>query len=128
MTHKLVRLKAYDPKRGFILRRLTVRGITFKHSAGWYRVHSDIAAYLDGVRQRPRDEHSPKAFDVKSEEEARVLEEKEASDARQKKSTVEAPTVEAREAREESRDGAQKERAARSAKSAPEQKKGASGT
>ncbi len=103
MTHKLVRLKPYDPKRGFVLRRLTVRGITFKHSAGWYRVRADIAGYLDGVRQRPRDEHSPTAFDVKSETEARVLEEKEEVESREKKTTVEAPTVEARPAGEDTK-------------------------
>ena len=96
MTHKLVRLKPYDPKRGFVLRRLTVRGITFKHGAGWYRVKPDLASYLDGVKQRPRDEHSPAAFDVKSETQARVLEEKEEVESREKKTTVEAPTVEAR--------------------------------
>jgi hypothetical protein len=103
MTHKLVRLKSYDPKRGFMLRRLTVRGVTFKAGAGWYRVRSEIATYLEGVTQRPRDEHSPNAFDVKSETEARALEEKEEIEAREKKTTVEAPTVEARPSPDDSK-------------------------
>ena len=73
MTTMLVRLKPHDPRRGCVLRRFTYRGIKFHDERGWYRVEKEIAEYLRGVRQVPGDEHSPPAFDVCTEDEARMI-------------------------------------------------------
>ncbi|MCG8419635.1 MAG: hypothetical protein MJE77_17015 [Proteobacteria bacterium] len=77
METLLVRLKPYDPRRGYVIRRYTYRGIKFQQERGWYRVQKDVADYLRGVRQIAQDEHSPAAFDVHSPEEAKVLDERE---------------------------------------------------
>ena len=42
MQTLLVRLKPYDPRRGFVLRRYTYRGIKFHEERGWYRVDKDV--------------------------------------------------------------------------------------
>jgi len=76
MDMLLVRLKPYDPHRGHVLRRFTYRGIKFADERGWYRVDKGIAEYLRGVRQVPGDKHSPLAFDVCTEAEARALDER----------------------------------------------------
>lgn len=83
MNAMLVRLKPHDPRRGFVLRRYTYRGIKFHHKRGWYRVDKDVAAYLRGVRQAPGD-HTPLAFDVVTEDEAKALEASEAQPAARK--------------------------------------------
>ncbi len=72
MQTLLVRLKPYDPRRGFVLRRYTYRGIKFHEERGWYRVDKDVGEYLRSVRQVPGDEHAPLAFDVKFAEEPGV--------------------------------------------------------
>ena len=61
---KSVRLKAYNPRAGFVLRRYTYRGIKFEEGKGWYKVPDDVAAYLETVRSVEHDEHAPLAFDV----------------------------------------------------------------
>jgi len=76
METMLVRLKPHDPRRGYVLRRYTYRGIKFHDERGWYRVDKAVAEYLRGIRQVPHDEHSPPAFDVCSEAEAREIDEK----------------------------------------------------
>jgi len=76
MNTMLVRLKPLDPRRGLVLRRYTYRGIKFHQERGWYRVDKAVAEYLTTVHQQPHDPHSPPAFDVCSEEEARALEAK----------------------------------------------------
>jgi hypothetical protein len=84
METLLVRLKQYDPRRGHVLRRYTYRGIKVHEERGWYRVNEDVAEHLRSVRQIPSDEHSPLAFDVCTEAEAKVLDanEKEAAATR----------------------------------------------
>jgi hypothetical protein len=82
MDMLLVRLKPYDPRRGHVLRRFTYRGIKFHDERGWYRVDKEIAEYLRGVRQVQGDKHSPLAFDVCTEAEARALDERAALTAR----------------------------------------------
>ena len=77
METLFVRLKPYDPRRGYVLRRYTYRGIKFHEERGWFRVPKDVAEYLRAVHQSPGDEHSPLAFDVCSEAEAKNLETKE---------------------------------------------------
>lgn len=88
METLLVRLKPYDPRRGFVLRRFTYLGIRFQSSRGWYRVEKRVADYLRAVREVETDLHSPLAFDVLSEAEARALETSEADAAKQKRSAA----------------------------------------
>lgn len=73
----LVRLKPFDPRRGQTLRRYTFRGIRFRAEGGWHRVDLVIAEHLRGVQSRVGDPQAPLAFDVCSEEDARLLEKKE---------------------------------------------------
>jgi hypothetical protein len=80
----LVRLRPFDPRRGHVLRRYTYRGVKYVPERGWYRVTADVAAYLRTVRQDAGNPHSPPAFDVGTDEEARALEAAEAAkDAKQ---------------------------------------------
>jgi hypothetical protein len=84
METMLVRLKPYDPRRKFVLRRYVYGGIHFLVTRGWERVPKTVADYLRAVRQSEFDPYSPPAFDVCTEEEAAALEkrERELSDAR----------------------------------------------
>ncbi len=84
MESMLVRLKPYDQRRGHVLRRFTYAGIKIHEERGWYRVKKDVAEYLRTVRQQTGDPHSPLAFDVCSEQEAKALDarDKEASKSR----------------------------------------------
>jgi hypothetical protein len=75
MDTMLVRLKAYDPRRGHVLKRYTYKGLKFLVEKGWYRVTLEVAEYLAGVRQVAYDEISPSAFEVCTEAEARALDE-----------------------------------------------------
>ena len=43
METVFVRLKPYDPRRGYVLRRYTYRGIKFQEERGWFRVPKDVA-------------------------------------------------------------------------------------
>ena len=84
METMLVRLKPLDPRRGHVLRRYTYQGIKFHEERGWYRVAKAVADYLRSVHQQPADPHSPLAFDICTEDEAKATEakEKEAANAR----------------------------------------------
>lgn len=82
----LVRLKAYDARRGHVLRRYTYAGIKFQEERGWYRVEKPVADYLRTVRQLPSDAYSPLAFDVSTDAEAKALDAAEADEARVKRS------------------------------------------
>lgn len=82
----LIRLKAYDARRGHVLRRYTYAGIKFQEERGWYRVEKPVADYLRTVRQLPSDAYSPLAFDVCTEAEAKVLDAAEADEAKVKRS------------------------------------------
>jgi len=82
MQTLLVRLKPHDPRRGYVLRRYTYRGIKFHDERGWYRVEKAVADYLRQIRQVAGDEHSPPAFDVCTDDEAKAV------DAREKEGAV----------------------------------------
>jgi len=84
METMLVRLKPFDPRRGHVLRRYTYRGIKLHEERGWYRLEKPVAEYLRTVRQQPADPHSPLAFDICSEEEAKAVDnrDKDSSNAR----------------------------------------------
>ena len=88
METLLVRLKAYDSRRGFVLRRFTYAGIKFHEERGWYRVEKDVAEYLRGVREISTDPYSPLAFDVCTDDEAKALEEAEAAQAKVKQAAT----------------------------------------
>ena len=96
----LVRLKSYEPRRGAVLRRFGYRGITFHVERGWYRVSREVAEHLRTVRQVPGDESSPLAFDVCTEEEAKVLEERQEAEARVARRAAEAIQVQERHERQ----------------------------
>jgi hypothetical protein len=87
----LVRLKAYDPRRGHLLRRFTTRGIKFEGQRGWYRVEKDLADYLRMVRQVDTNPHSPLAFDVATEAEAERMDVEETVQARPARATDDLP-------------------------------------
>jgi hypothetical protein len=88
METLLVRLKPYDARRGHVLRRFTYAGIKFQEERGWYRVEKAVADYLRTVRQLPSDRHSPLAFDVCTEAEAKALEAGEAEESKVKRSAT----------------------------------------
>jgi hypothetical protein len=64
METLLVRMRPYDPRRGYVLQRYTVAGIRFQAERGWYRVERSIGEYLRAVHEVPGDEHTPLAFAV----------------------------------------------------------------
>jgi predicted flap endonuclease-1-like 5' DNA nuclease len=65
-----VRLKPFNPKRGFKLRRYTVFGLRFEVEAGWYKLDdSEVAAYLKTIHNDNNNPDSPLAFDVCTPEE-----------------------------------------------------------
>lgn len=88
MDTLLVRLKPYDPRRGFVLRRYTYAGIRFQDERGWYRVERRVAEYLRAVRTVPTDHYSPLAFDVCTEAEAKALDAGESEAAKVKRSAT----------------------------------------
>ena len=86
-TEYLVRLKPYDPRRGFVLRGYTFQGIKFRAERGWYKVTEKVAEYLRGVHQVAGNEYSPPAFDVCTESEAENIDAKELEETSPKKAT-----------------------------------------
>lgn len=81
METLFVRLKPYDPRRGYVLRRYTYRGIKFQEERGWFRVPKDVADYLRDVHQVPGDAHTPLAFDCCTATEAKSIDAKEKASA-----------------------------------------------
>jgi hypothetical protein len=88
METMLVRLKPFDPRRGQVLRRFTHAGIKFHGERGWYRVEKRVADYLRTVRQQLVDPHSPPAFDVCTEDEAKAMDTKEREAANERKTAA----------------------------------------
>jgi hypothetical protein len=72
-TTVCVRMKPHNPRAGHVLQHFAYRGIVFRAGSGWSKVLPEVAEHLKRVRQRAHDVHSPLAFDVCSEEEARRL-------------------------------------------------------
>lgn len=77
----LVRLKPYNPKRGFVLKSYTLKDVRFVNEKGWYRVDAALAEELRDIHQLYGDTDSPLAFDVCTEEEAKAIDEREADAA-----------------------------------------------
>lgn len=70
-----VRLKPYNPRRGYLLKKYThvPSGKKFEESLGWCRVDPSLAAQLREIHQNPRDDETPFAFDVCTEAEAKQI-------------------------------------------------------
>ena len=88
METLLVRLKAYDPRRGHVLRRYTYAGIKFHEERGWYRVARAVGEYLRTVRQVAAAEYSPPAFDVCTDDEARSIDAKDEAETKVRRAAV----------------------------------------
>jgi len=93
METMLVRLTAYNPRRGQMLRRYVYDGVKFQVECGWYRVSKEMAEYLKNVRQEHDDPHSPPAFDVCTEQDAKELDAKIEQEAKVRKEAGEAIDV-----------------------------------
>lgn len=79
---RFVRIVEYDPKNGCVVRNYSHRtGGEFLNfsidSRDWVRVNEKIADQLSRVRQHPNKKNSPLVFDVKTEVEARVIDNRE---------------------------------------------------
>jgi len=78
---KLVRIKPYNPRRGYVLRRYSAafggKRYVFEVDAGWYEVPTEVADYLATLNSRIEEPDSPLAFDVKTREEAEAIDERE---------------------------------------------------
>jgi hypothetical protein len=99
METMLVRLKPYDPRRKFVLRRYVYAGIHFLVTRGWERVPKNVADYLRAVRQMEFDPYSPPAFDVCTEGEAAALEKREREAANVRRTALDTiPLVQPRRA------------------------------
>jgi hypothetical protein len=61
---------------------------TGERVADWYRVDKPVAEYLRQVHQQPSDPHSPLAFDVCTDSEAKTLEATETEDAKVRRSAT----------------------------------------
>ncbi len=72
----LVRLKPFNPRRGFVMRTYVdgISGAVFKEERGWYEVEDAMAAKLKEITSKPENPESPLAFDVCTREEAVALE------------------------------------------------------
>ncbi len=79
----LVRLKPHEPKKGLVLKQYTYRGVRFQAGRGWYKVNGEFAAYLASVHSVPGDQDTPLAFDVRTPDEARAMDENDRKAARQ---------------------------------------------
>ena len=79
----LVRLKGHEPKKGLVLKQYTYRGIRFQAGRGWYKVNGELATYLANVHSVPGDQDTPLAFDVRTPDEARAMDENDRKAARQ---------------------------------------------
>lgn len=64
-----VRIKPYNPRKGYVLRRVTVEGQRFDEDR-WYEVGAEFAARLEKLRQKDHKPESPPAFDVVTREQA----------------------------------------------------------
>lgn len=75
----LIRLKPYDRKRGFVLRRYSFMGMRFREDQGWYEVEQEVAALVKEIKQPPvgdtPPELAPLAFDIMTADAAVVMEE-----------------------------------------------------
>lgn len=73
-----VRLKPYNPRKGYVRRRQMVEGVRFDVDHNWYRI--DDHAFAERLRAMTQDDADPDSaalFDVCTEAEARAIQERE---------------------------------------------------
>jgi len=75
-----VRLKPYNPAKGFVVQRLVVQGVRFM-AGHWYEVNAKLATVLSTIHETPDNLETPLAFDILSREQAKALEAKELATA-----------------------------------------------
>lgn len=64
----LVKLKKYDPKRGYLLQTFSYLGVRYNDGEGWIMTDDATAEYLSTVREDSSNDESPLAFDVAVDE------------------------------------------------------------
>lgn len=74
---KLVRLKPFNPKKGYNMRSYTLKGIQIREENGWHEVPDDVADQFANIHADPENADTPFAFDVMSRDEAISFEQKE---------------------------------------------------
>lgn len=107
-----IRLKPYNPRRGYTLKRFCVSGKVFQ-SGNWYKVSEATAQAVSELHQKAHDEDSPYAFDVATEQQARAIEDAEkARQEAERRKVDRAEVVSAQELRDDTlRGGAMTTRA-----------------
>ena len=69
-----VRVKHYNPKKGFFIQRYHTNGQLFQEQKGWYLVDESLAKLLKKKRQVANDPDSRPIFDICTKEEALEME------------------------------------------------------
>ena len=89
MATHFVRIKPFNPKKGYKVRTYTYGGTKYVEEQGWYQVADDkLAAELRELTQAAYDGESPPLFDVCTRDEALAIEKRERA-AKDVRSTVE---------------------------------------
>jgi hypothetical protein len=83
---KYVRLKPYNPEKGYVRQRYMRNGRLYDVTKGWYRVDEDVAEELRTVTQLEHDlsERPLDAFDICTEAERKAIDKKEQKEAYEK--------------------------------------------
>jgi hypothetical protein len=76
-SDKLVRIRKYNPRQGYVVRSYTYAGIKFLEGRGWYRVDAGFAEQLAECCQVDTDPSSHPVFEIMSADEAEALEARE---------------------------------------------------
>lgn len=66
----LVRLKPYNPRRGYKMRSYVGAGVHIREAVGWHEVPDDVAHKLSEVHADPQNPDTPYAFDVMTRDDA----------------------------------------------------------
>lgn len=67
---KLVRLKPFNPRRGYFMRSYTLQGIRIREEDGWHEVDDDLAEKFAQIHATPDNPDSPLGFDVMDQSDA----------------------------------------------------------
>ncbi len=78
---KYVRIKPFNPQKGFKSKTYTFQSQIFREEKGWYEVSDKLAAKLVDITNEPYNPESKPVFDVCTPEEAQALEDFEARKA-----------------------------------------------
>jgi hypothetical protein len=75
--NQIVRIKPYNPRKGYVLKTYVFQGMLFSVDKGWYQPPQSVIDKLRYVHSKPDDLDSPLAFDICTPEEAEALMEEE---------------------------------------------------